>query len=106
MNVEVRIVSKTPPGGRCELYARMLFEIVKSYANVYYTLIPADLNPEQVTPPLILVSGTPVHPEDGVMLTPPEVLRALEKAGAKLREGSSPPEERLWELYEEFLSGI
>jgi len=106
MSVEVRIISKVPPGGRCELYARMLFEIVKSYTNVYYTLIPANLNPHQVTPPLVLVDGDPVLPEDGVMLTPPEILKALREAGAELREESSPPEEKLWELYEEFLSSL
>jgi len=106
MKVEVTVVSKTPPGGRCELYNRMLFEIVRAYRNVSYTLIPADLYEGEADPPLLLVGGRVVEPEDGVMVTPDELLGALEEEGAGLRKGHRSPRETLWKLYDEFLSDL
>jgi len=82
MKVPVVVVSKTPPGGRCELYSRIMFEIVKAHRNVYYTLIPADIYEEEVSPPVVLVGGEPIYPE------------------------VSSLEEILWEMYEDFLSDL
>jgi len=106
MKVPVVVVSKTPPGGRCELYSRIMFEIVKAHRNVYYTLIPADIYEEEVSPPVVLVGGEPIYPEDGVMLTPSEILTALKDKGAEPREDISSLEEILWEMYEDFLSDL
>ncbi len=106
MKVQVTVVSKTPPGGRCELYNRMLFEVVRAYRNVSYTLVPADIYDGEADPPVVLVGRRRVEPEDGVMVTPDELLAALKAEGAELREGCKHPSETLWKLYDEFLGDL
>ena len=102
--IHVQVVSKSPPGGRCEIYDRFFFEVVKAYKNVYYSLVPADLYEGEVTPPAVFINGELIEPEDGVLLTPEEVIKALESRGAVKREGRDV-RTKLENLYEEFLGG-
>ncbi|WP_457601133.1 hypothetical protein [Hydrogenivirga sp.] len=106
MKVHIVVVSKTPPGGRCEFYDRTFFELVKAYENVYYTLIPSNLYDGEVTPPAVLVNDRLVEPEDAVLLTPEELLSALEEAGAKPRKPLSEVRELLSRAYDEFIGGV
>ncbi len=106
MKVKVQVVSKSPPGGRCEIYDRFFFEIVKAYENVYYCLIPSNLYEGDVLPPAVLVNGELVEPEDGILLTPEEVVEAIEKKGAKRREGAKDVAEKLKVIYDRFLDSV
>ncbi len=101
--VKVTVVSKSPPGGRCELYDRMFFEAVKGFSNVQYCLVPSNLFEVDVTPPAVLVNGRLIEPEDGIMLTPDELVKALLEAGGHLRDEGL--KEKLSKIYEEFVGG-
>ncbi len=101
----IHIISKTPPGGRCEIYNRYLFEVVKAYENVYYCLIPSSLYEGKITPPAILVNGKILEPEDGILLTPQEIVDALESRGAIVRKGVEDLKKKLESIYEKFIEG-
>jgi len=81
--IHILVVSKTPPGGRCEFYDKVFFELVKAYENVYYTLI-----------------------EDGLLLTPEEIVDALKRKGAIPRLPEEEIKSRLTGAYEEFIGGV
>ncbi len=101
--LHVQVVSKSPPGGRCEIYDRFFFEVVRAYENVYYSLIPANLYEGEIVPPAVIVDGETIEPEDGVLLTPGEIIKTLEERGAVRRNSSHNPEEVLERIYESFL---
>lgn len=106
MKVHVEVVSKAPPGGRCEFYDRAFFELVKSYENLYYTLIPSNLYEGDVVPPAVLVNGEVVEPEDGLLLAPDEIVEVLKKKGAKPRIPEEEIKGRLERAYDEFIGGV
>ena len=103
MRVHVEIVSKTPPGGRCEFYNKIFFELVKLYENLYYTLIPSNLYGGDILPPAVLVNGEVIEPEDALLLTPEEIVEALRKKGAKPRVREEEIRDRLGRAYEGFI---
>ncbi len=105
MKVHVEVVSKAPPGGRCEIYDRFFFEVVRAYENVLYCLIPSNLFEGDITPPAVLINGEVIEPEDAVLLNPQEIVKALEERGAVRREGAKELLEKLESIYEEFLGG-
>jgi len=105
MKVSAEIVSKEPPGGRCEFYANLFLRIVKDFENVTFSLIPASLYDGKVIPPAVLVNGKLIEPEDGILLTPQEILSALLSSGAKPRRSVEDVESELSEFYEKFLGG-
>jgi hypothetical protein len=104
--VHITVVSKTPPGGRCEFYDRVFFEIVKAFKNVYYTLIPSELFEGDVSPPAVLLNGDLVEPEDGILLTPDELLRALKEKGAVPRDEVEQLKSKLEKAYDSFIGGV
>jgi hypothetical protein len=106
MKIHIKVVSKSPPGGRCEFYDRTFFRIVGLYENVYYTLIPSNLCDEELTPPAVLVNGELVEPEDGLLLTPSELIQALSDKGAIPRKPLTDIEAKLNKAYEDFLGDV
>ena len=104
--VHVEVVSKAPPGGRCEFYGRIFFYLVKVSKNLYYTLIPENLHGKGIKGPAVLVNGKEVIPEDGVLLTGEELFKALKEAGVEFREKEEEIKKKLEEEYEKFIGGV
>ncbi len=104
--VHVEVISKAPPGGRCEFYDRIFFYLVKASKNLYYTLIPENLYPKRVKGPAVLVNGKEIIPEDGVLLTGDELFNALKEAKVEFREKEEEVRKRLEEEYERFIGGV
>jgi cystathionine gamma-synthase len=102
MNLEIRVISQHPPGGRCTLYA--------GYAEVLATHLGARIEVEYSTErdahgsgfPSLLVNGLPAQPADGVILMPAD-LCAMLAAGRDetillgLAEALEAPLERMME---------
>lgn len=104
MDLQVRVVSQHPPGGRCALYA--------GYAKVLAAYL-LDARTEVVVSterdahgsgfPFLLVNGLSVQPADGVILIPADLCAILAKAGqdekslAGLAEALELPLERMME---------
>ena len=103
--VHIEVVSKAPPGGRCEFYDRLFFYLVRASTNLYYTLIPENLREGEVRGPAVLIDGKPLIPEDGILLTPEEILRSLKEAGVEFREEEEGLRHRLRKEYEKFTGG-
>jgi cystathionine gamma-synthase len=80
MNLEIRVVSQQPPGGRCTLYA--------GYAEVLAAHLGARIEIEFSTErdahgsgfPSLLVNGLPAQPADGVILMPADLCAMLAAA--------------------------
>ena len=104
--VHVEVVSKAPPGGRCEFYDRVFFYLVKVSKNLYYTLIPENLHAKGIKGPAVLVNGKEVMPEDAVLLTGEELFKALKEAGVEFRRKEEEVKRKLEEEYEKFVGGV
>ncbi len=92
MNVEIRVISQQPPGGRCTLYAGyadVLERHLKARAELVYS-DRRDAHGEGF--PSLWLNGAPVQPGDGVILMPADVLEQLTVHGV--------PEEALLGLAE------
>lgn len=101
MDLDVRVVSQHPPGGRCTLYA--------GYAEVLAACLDARTNVVFSTErdahgsgfPSLLLNGLPVQPADGVILAPADLCAALAAAGldeaalAGLAEALEAPLDRM-----------
>jgi len=103
--VHVEVVSKAPPGGRCEFYDRIFFSLVRFSENLYYTLIPENIYTEGITAPAVLINGKEIIPQDGILLTDKELLVALKEAGACFRKGEEEIEKWIRQEYERFTGG-
>ena len=104
--VHIEVVSKTPPGGRCEFYDRTFFYLVKTSKNLYYTLIPENLYSGNVKGPAVLINGREVVPEDGVLLTGDELFKALKESGVDFKEDEEKVRNRLEQEYKKFVGGV
>ena len=102
MNLEIRVVSQQPPGGRCTLYA--------GYAEVLAAHLGARIEIEFSTErdahgsgfPSLLVNGFPAQPADGVILMPADLCAMLaagqdETTLPGLAEALETPLERMME---------
>jgi cystathionine gamma-synthase len=102
MNLEIRVVSQQPPGGRCTLYA--------GYAEVLAAHLGARIEIEFSTErdahgsgfPSLLVNGFPAQPADGVILMPADLCAMLaavrdETILPGLAEALEAPLERMME---------
>jgi cystathionine gamma-synthase len=101
MDLDVRVVSQHPPGGRCTLYA--------GYADVLAAHLDARMEVVFSTErdahgsgfPSLLVNGQAVQPADGVILMPADITAALaahgmsEEAMTGLVEALEAPLERM-----------
>lgn len=102
MNLEIRVVSQQPPGGRCTLYA--------GYAEVLAAHLGARIEIEFSTErdahgsgfPSLLLNGFPAQPADGVILMPADLCAMLaagqdEMTLPGLAEALEAPLERMME---------
>ncbi|MBI5330448.1 MAG: hypothetical protein HZB71_07535 [Betaproteobacteria bacterium] len=99
----VRVISQTPPGGRCTLYAgyaEVLERHLEARAELVFTAT-RDAHGEGF--PSLWLNGAAVQPEDGVILMPADVLAGLlasglqEEAMPGLIEALEAPLERMLE---------
>lgn len=90
--VELKIVGKEPPAGRCRIYLDMGVVLLEHYKNLTLTFVPASLRREgDPPPPAIVVNGREVQPADTVIVSAREITDAIAAAGAELYPGKETP---------------
>ena len=89
MSINVSIISKQPPGGRCALYA--------GYADVLAKFLKADVTLDYSSHqdahkqgfPSLVINEQAVQPSDGVILVPDDILTKLQDCGISVEENAS-----------------
>ena len=88
MRINVRVISKKPPGGRCTLYAGYA-DILAKFLNADVTI---DYSNEQDAHnqgfPSLLINGCAVQLSDGVILMPDDILLALQQSDVEVQKAS------------------
>lgn len=75
--IEVRVISQTPPGGRCSLYTGYGEALVKSLGARFQLDISTERNAHGHGFPSIWINGSPLRPSDGVIVMPEDVVAIL-----------------------------
>lgn len=84
--IDVRVISQTPPGGRCGLYTDY-GQALEKYAGAQFKLeITSTRDANGNGFPSIWINGSPIKPDDGVIVMPEEVLFALTASGIKVSD--------------------
>jgi hypothetical protein len=94
--VEIKIINKQPPAGRCRIYMDMAMVLMEAYRNVRMVTVPNDQRgPDDPAPAAVLVDNHLMEPEDTVIVSGREFIKAVEGAGGILYESTEPPLEKL-----------
>ena len=94
--VDITIICKEPPVGRCHIYVNMAIVAIEHYKNVLFHVKPNGLRGEnEPQAPAMMVNGCPLEPEDNIMVSADELLRALRGGGALLLPGHQEPKAQL-----------
>lgn len=103
MNLEIRVISQQPPGGRCTLYAGYAEVVADHLEGRTEVVFSAERDAHGSGFPSLLVNGISVQPADGVILMPADVAAALaahglsDEAITDLSEALEAPLERMLE---------
>ncbi|MDA8273363.1 MAG: hypothetical protein M0Z72_06480 [Deltaproteobacteria bacterium] len=89
--VEVKIITKCPPHGRCKMYSSIVWLIISTFRNVKISVVPEDFK-DKTDPaaPCVIIKGKVVEPSNTVYVSGGDFVNALKKAGAVPYEGVSP----------------
>lgn len=80
----IKVISQTPPGGRCTLYALYAAEL-ESCLGLSKRVIHSDCRDAHAGGfPSLLLKDEVLKPSDGVILSPEDVYAALLRAGIDL----------------------
>ena len=77
----VTVVSKSPAGGRCTLYARYAEALSGHFGLTVDIHCPGNEPREGPPPPAMVIRGQVVEPSDGVIVAPEDIVAVLAKAG-------------------------
>lgn len=79
--MSVTVVSRSPAGGRCTLYARYAEALSGHFGLAVDIHCPGDASWEGPPPPALVIRGHVVEPSDGVIVAPEDLVAALDGAG-------------------------
>lgn len=79
--MSVTVVSKSPAGGRCTLYARYAEALSGHFGLSVDIHCPGNEPRDGPPPPAIVIRDLVVEPSDGVIIAPEDIVATLEKAG-------------------------
>lgn len=94
--VEIKIINKQPPAGRCRIYMDMAIVLMEAYRNVRMRTVPDDQRGhDDPAPAAVLINDHLMEPEDTVIVSGREFIERVLKEGGILYEGIEPPLEKL-----------
>ncbi|MGC8555230.1 MAG: hypothetical protein ACP5NA_07085 [Candidatus Acidulodesulfobacterium sp.] len=103
--VEIKIITKCPPHGRCKMYSSVVWLIISNFKNVKISIIPSDYkdanDPEG---PCVIVNDKIVEPSNTIYVSGEDLVRALKEAGAVAYEGVNPDVSAFDEVIEKCIS--
>jgi cystathionine gamma-synthase len=79
--VTVTVISRSPAGGRCTLYARYAQALSEHYGLTVDIHCPGNEPREGPPPPALVIRGQAVEPSDGVIVSPEDIVAVLARAG-------------------------
>lgn len=103
MDLQVRVVSQHPPGGRCTLYAGYAEVLAARLGVPTEVAFSTERDAHGTGFPSLLVNGQAIQPADGVIVMPGDLCAALARAGldeaalSGLAEALEAPLERMME---------
>lgn len=77
MNLQVRVISQQPPGGRCTLYADYAEALRHCLGAEIEVVFSAERCAHGAGFPALWLNGQAVQPSDGVILMPEDILQCL-----------------------------
>jgi len=101
--VTITVVSNNPAGGRCTLYANYAQELSAALGFSIRTLYPDDGH--QFDAPGLLINGSLIMPNDGVIIDADDICHCIEQAGIKT-DDLGEVRSRLDDHFEEMMAGI
>lgn len=105
MNLEIRVISQHPPGGRCTLYAGYA-EVLAAHLDARTEVVfSSERDAHGSGFPSLLVNGVSAQPADGVILMPADITAAhgmSDEAITGLAEALEAPLERMLDAAVEF----
>ncbi|HEC24754.1 MAG TPA: hypothetical protein ENI54_01865 [bacterium] len=89
--VEVKIVTKCPPHGRCKMYSSVVWLIISTFRNVKISIIPSDFRgKDDPDGPCVIVNGEDIEPSNTIYVSGEDFINKLNAAGAIPYDGVSP----------------
>ncbi len=99
MNLSVKVISQRPPAGRCTLYAAYAQALAEALGASTEIVFSAHRNAHGNGYPALWLNGRALQPADGVILTPTDLLTALNMAeNTALTEALEQPLARMLEM--------
>lgn len=103
--VEVKIVTKCPPHGRCKMYSSVIWLIISTFKNVKISVIPAEFrNENDPDGPCVIIKDKVIEPSNTVYVSGEDFIEALKSAGAVSYDGVSPDVSSFDEIIEKCIS--
>ena len=103
--IEVKIITKCPPHGRCKMYSSIVWLIISTFRNVKISIIPEDFKDKNdPAGPCVIIKGKVVEPSNTIYVSGEDFINALKEAGAVPYEGVSPTSTAFDEVIEKCLS--
>lgn len=89
--VEVKIITKCPPHGRCKMYSSIVWLIISNFRNVKVLVIPSDFKDESDPEgPNVIIKGKIIEPSNTIYVSGEDFVNALNEAGAVPYDGVNP----------------
>lgn len=103
--VEVKIITKCPPHGRCKMYSSVAWLIISTFRNVRISIIPSDFRDKNDPDgPCVIIKGKVIEPSNDIYISGEDFVEGLKTAGASLYEGVSPDIDAFNETIEKCIS--
>lgn len=102
--VEIKIITKCPPHGRCKMYTSVIWLLIHYYKNIIVSVIPAIFSDNEAGAPCILINGKPIEPSNAIHVSGEDLIKALKEAGAEAYEGVNPGIAEFDEIMEKCVS--
>jgi len=101
--ITITVLSNNPAGGRCTLYANYAQELSTALGFNIRTLYPDDGH--QFYTPGLLIDGSLVMPNDGVIIDADDIFHCIEQTGIKT-DGLAEVRRNLDNHFEEMMAEI
>ncbi len=103
--VELKIITKCPPHGRCKMYSSVVWLIISTFNNVKILVIPSEFkNENDPDGPCVIIKGKVIEPSNTIYVSGEDFVNALKEAGAVAYEGVTPDISAFNEVIEKCIS--
>jgi hypothetical protein len=103
--INVKIITKTPPHGRCKMFTSIVWLLIHYYKNAAINIIPEIYkNSDDPDAPNFIVNGKIIEPSNTIYVSGEDIINAMNEAGAEPYEEVKPDAAKFDEIIEKCLS--